>query len=188
MRIYFLFFRQQSSSEPSARPDSEDYTDSEDTDWIPSSDDVSSHEDASPQKSNLREYKAEKAREYRKRMNVSQRDKIREQTRIRAKRFREKQKLNTVKDQATRENIQEFFRDNSRSLPMTKQAGKFILTDTLANLHKSYNKDNPNVSLTTFKKLRPHCCLTVSKDAKFFPVIVEADGNYNISFIFLCFN
>ena len=72
----------------------------------------------------------------------------------------------------TRDNIKNFYMDNSRNIPFARHAGKMVLTDTLQRMHKEYNKENESVSLSAFKRLRPRCCLTVSKD-KFIGAMCE---------------
>ena len=56
-----------------------------------------------------------------------------------------------------------FYRDVSIPVPGTRQAGKSVLPDTIRHLHRTYQQDNPSISLSKFAALRPADVLTVDK-------------------------
>ena len=60
--------------------------------------------------------------------------------------------------------VQNFFKDHSRPLPIARQAGKSLLSDPIRNIHSQWNIDGSTpMSQSMFYKLRPVKVLTVDK-------------------------
>jgi hypothetical protein len=78
--------------------------------------------------------------------------------------------------------VQDFFASHSFAIPAKKHASKSVLTDTTKRLHKDFQAENTeaSISLSLFKRLRPTHMLTVDK-MKFIGCVCEYCINVDYS-------
>lgn len=90
-----------------------------------------------------------------------------EKYRISSEEFVTRKKRSDALSGETETQVEEFYKDHSRELPLRRQAGKAVLSDTTQRLHTDWSHDasKPHLGLSKFQKMRPKNIYTVDKAA-----------------------